>query len=241
MNPFFLDTIKNYFFALFYYKSNSIVTYVYLIIKKENKINIKFYIIYIILKILFSEVLIMITNIKLTTKEKYLLQDQASHEEICIQKYSNYANKASDKQLQNLFQSIGKQEQNHLDTINQLLSGQVPSMNSGQSGSNQSQSSSSQSSSGQSSNSQSSNGQSSSSQSSSGQSSNVGITQSSDKDLCTDILMTEKYVSGAYNTAIFEFKDTQVRDVLNHIQKEEQKHGEAIFKYMESKGMYSAQ
>ena len=50
-----------------------------------------------------------------------------------------------------------------------------------------------------------------------------------------------KYVSGTYDTAIFEFKDTQVRDVLNHIQKEEQKHGEAIFKYMESKGMYQPQ
>jgi spore coat protein CotF len=61
---------------------------------------------------------------------------------------------------------------------------------------------------------------------------------SSDKDLCTDMLMTEKYVSGAYNTAIFEFRDPQVRSILNHIQKEEQQHGEAIFKYMEKKGMY---
>jgi spore coat protein CotF len=63
--------------------------------------------------------------------------------------------------------------------------------------------------------------------------------QASDKELCTDMLMTEKYVSGAYDTAIFEFKDAQVRDVLNHIQKEEQKHGEAIFTYMQNKGMYS--
>ena len=53
--------------------------------------------------------------------------------------------------------------------------------------------------------------------------------------------MTEKYVSAAYNTAIFEFKDTNVRDVLNHIQKEEQKHGEAIFQYMNSKGLYNVQ
>ena len=63
----------------------------------------------------------------------------------------------------------------------------------------------------------------------------------SDKDICSDLLMTEKYVSGTYDTAIFEFKDTQVRDLLNHIQQEEQKHGEAIFKYMESKGMYNVQ
>ena len=42
----------------------------------------------------------------------------------------------------------------------------------------------------------------------------------SDKEICSDLLMTEKYVSGAYDTAIFEFKDTEVRDVLNHIQKD---------------------
>ena len=40
-----------------------------------------------------------------------------------------------------------------------------------------------------------------------------------DQDLCTDMLMTEKYVSRAYDTAIFEFRDPQVRQVLNHIQK----------------------
>lgn len=60
-----------------------------------------------------------------------------------------------------------------------------------------------------------------------------------DKDILTDMLMTEKYVSAAYNTSIFEFSNAQVRDVLNHIQKEEQKHGEAIFMYMKNKGMYS--
>ena len=59
--------------------------------------------------------------------------------------------------------------------------------------------------------------------------------------MCSDLLMTEKYVSGTYDTTIFEFRDTNVRDVLNHIQKEEQKHGEAIFQYMESKGMYNVQ
>ena len=171
----------------------------------------------------------MITNIKLTTKEKYLLQDQASHEQICIQKYNNYANVASDPQLKSICKSIAQIEQEHLNTINQLLSGQVPSMNQSNSSSNQQSGSNQTSNIGLSSSSQSENSQSSSNSS------------TADKDLCTDLLMTEKYVSGAYNTAIFEFKDPEVRDVLNHIQKEEQKHGEEIFKYMESKGMYSAQ
>ena len=54
-----------------------------------------------------------------------------------------------------------------------------------------------------------------------------------------DMLSTEKFVSGAYDTAIFECKDIAVRQVLNHIQKEEQEHGESIFKYMQSRGMYT--
>ncbi|MDI9468160.1 MAG: spore coat protein, partial [Bacillota bacterium] len=56
-----------------------------------------------------------------------------------------------------------------------------------------------------------------------------------------DMLMTEKYVSSAYDTAIFEFTDSNVRQVLNHIQKEEQQHGEGLFNYMQSHGMYNPQ
>ena len=161
----------------------------------------------------------LIMNVSLTQKEKFLLNDQKTHEQVCIQKYQNYANLASDQQLKDIFNNHAKIEQEHLNSINQLLNGQVPAMNNQQGGgsTNQQQASNTQ-----------------------AQGSSAGF-QASDKDLCTDMLMTEKYVSGAYNTAIFEFKDTEVRDVLNHIQKEEQKHGEAIFKYMESKGMYSPQ
>ena len=42
-----------------------------------------------------------------------------------------------------------------------------------------------------------------------------------DKMLCQDALSTEKFISSTYNTAIFEFKDKNIRQVLNHIQKEE--------------------
>ncbi len=163
-------------------------------------------------------------NINLTTKERMLLEDQKKHEQICIEKYSNYAGQASDPQLKTIFNNHAQQEQQHLNTLNQILSGQVPAMNQ-QSGSQMNQ--------GQSMGTQQTN------PSAGIRSNNPSI--ANDQSLCTDILMTEKYVSGGYNTAIFEFKDTQVRDVLNHIQKEEQKHGEAIFKYMESKGMYNPQ
>jgi spore coat protein CotF len=169
----------------------------------------------------------MITNIQLTTKEKYLLEDQKSHEEQCILKYENYAKLACDDELKAVFRSNGQTEKEHLQTINQLLNGKVPDMSqSGQSGTGGQQTAHT--------------GQTPGSQQETieKQSSGSPTFKASDKDLCTDMLMTEKYVSGSYDTAIFEFKDAAVRDVLNHIQKEEQKHGEAIFCYMTSKGMY---
>lgn len=60
-----------------------------------------------------------------------------------------------------------------------------------------------------------------------------------DKLLCQDALSTEKYVSSTYNTSIFEFRDKNIRQVLNHIQKEEQEHGEQIYNYMSQHGMYN--
>jgi len=161
----------------------------------------------------------------LSQKETFLLQDQKKHEELCIKKYNNYASQARDPQLKQLFSSLAQKEQQHLNTINQIMSGQTPSMNQQQQA-NQNQQ---------------------------GQQNMVnqniqtkpmgqsGMTNQSDVELCNDMLMTEKYVSGTYDTAIFEFRDANIRQVLNHIQKEEQQHGESIFNYMQSKGMYNPQ
>lgn len=169
-------------------------------------------------------------EITLTQKERTLLEDQRNHEKICIQKYTNYENQTKDTQLKQIFSSNAQVERSHLDSINQLLSGNFPQMNQQQNqGSGQGMGQGS--------------GQATGNQ---GSTANMNNTQSgginlSDPDMCTDLLMTEKYVSGTYDTAIFEFRDPKVREILNHIQKEEQQHGEAIFKYMESKGMYNTQ
>jgi|SRR5690554_127145 len=169
-------------------------------------------------------------KINLTSKEKSLLKDQKSHEEICVQKYTYYANAASDPQLKALFNNHAQTEQEHLNTINQLLNGEIPDLNQqqGNAGANQQPLQGYQ------------QEQANIFPLTNNPAPNVN-NQSADKNLCADLLMTEKYVSGTYDTAIFEFRDPQVRDTLNHIQKEEQKHGEAIFNYMESKGMYSPQ
>lgn len=155
----------------------------------------------------------------LSQKERLLLEDQKSHEEICIKKYTEYANKAQDPQLKQLFNTYAQEEQQHYDTINQLLSGQIPNMN--QQGQQNQQN------------------QQSDQQNHKNQQTKTNINSQVDAMLCSDLLMTEKFVSGTYDTAIFECRDSQIRNVLNHIQKEEQQHGEGIFKYMESKGMYN--
>ena len=163
--------------------------------------------------------------INLSTKERMLLEDEKSHEQLCVDKYNEYSNKAYCPELKNLFSQLAQKEQQHLDTINQLLNGIVPNMNQQQ-------------------NSQQENQQNSSNQQYVNQSNiNLGINtyNEHDKMLCSYSLSTEKFVSSTYNTAIFEFKDKNIRQILNHIQKEEQEHGEKIYNYMASHGMYQVQ
>lgn len=164
-------------------------------------------------------------TINLTQKERLLLEDQKKHEEICIQKYTSFANQAQDPQLKQLFNNHAQHEQQHLNTVNQMLSGQVPNLQSQtqQQGQQQMQQQAQQ-----------------ANVYNQGQQ-GMGFTNANDAALCNDLLMTEKYVSGAYDTAIFEMTDTNVRKALNHIQKEEQQHGEDIFNYMSSHGMYNPQ
>ena len=108
-----------------------------------------------------------------------------------------------------------------MNTINLMLSGVLPNTNSGQGGKQQNQQSNNQ--------------------SSNEQKLNYYQSQTdfnNDKMLCQDSLSGEKYVSSTYDTAIFEFRDTNARQILNHIQKEEQEHGEKIYNYMEQYRMY---
>ena len=151
--------------------------------------------------------------LQLTQKERTLLEDQKIHEEICIQKYTNYAQQAKDPQLKQLFDQYASQEQQHYNTINQLSQGQQPIISGNQGIQQQTQQIQSQPLS--------------------------GMTYQEDAALCTDMLMTEKFVSNTYDTAIFESMNSSVRQALQHIQKEEQQHGEGIFNYMHQHGMYN--
>ena len=152
-------------------------------------------------------------TMKLTQKESMLLQDLKTSEEICIEKYNEYAKKAEDQALADLFLTIKAQEEEHLNTINSLMGGTVPMMGGGQQ-----------------------NGQNSQGQPGDGQ----AIKQShskTDEYLLKDALDTEKHVSSVYDTCIFEFTDAGARSALNHIQKEEQEHGQMLYDYMAAHGM----
>ena len=147
---------------------------------------------------------------KLTQKESMLLQDLKTSEEICIEKYGQYAKKAEDQALADLFLTIRSKEEEHLDTINSLIGGTVPMMSGGQ--------------------------QSGQSQPGDGQAAQKSHSKN-DEYLLRDALDTEKHVSAVYDTCIFEFTDAGARQALNHIQKEEQEHGQMLYDYMACHGM----
>ena len=121
---------------------------------------------------------------------------------------------ANDPALKQLFSSLKSVESGHLATINRMLGGEEVSM--GNTTPTVSQS----------------------------DITFAPSTQPEDKKaqdgyLAKDALSMEKHVSSAYNTAVFEFTSTAMRDTLAHIQKEEQNHGERLYKYLNANGQYN--
>ena len=154
-----------------------------------------------------------VIKMQLTQKETLLLKDLKGEEQLCIDKYTKHASAALDGQLKDLFTKLANTEQSHLNMLTQIENGTAPAIG----GASQSVSLVF--------------------------TETYGMGETPDKKadcyLCTDLLATEKHASGLYDTCVFEFKDKQLRDVLNHIQKEEQQHGKYIYDYMTKNNMYS--
>ena len=149
----------------------------------------------------------------LTEKETSLLKDMKGQEELCVQKYNKYSELAKAQMLKDLFGSMARVEQNHLQTVTAMMNGNTPSMPNTLENSNNNYCASG------------------------------NYTSEADRQadafLCRDMLATEKHASALYDTAIFEFKDPVARKTLNHIQAEEQQHGEQLYAYMNCNNMYS--
>ena len=144
-------------------------------------------------------------------KESALFKDLKGQEQLCANKYSRHAEAANDPQLKQLFSQLAQQEAEHLNTITELERGTIPNLQSGGSKSQPTFTAA-----------------------------YTGDSREKQLDcfLCADTLAGEKHVSNLYNTCVFEFKDARVRDMLNHIQKEEQEHGKLLYDYMAINGMY---
>lgn len=177
---------------------------------------------------------------QLSQKERMLLEDLKKEEDLCVLKYQNYAQQAQDAQLSQLFNKLAGEEQKHYNTVNQLLqsNGQSQPNQQGQGGKGGGQGGQKPGQTWQ---------QASNQMGQSGQpTAKINLNQmnsggNSDQYLLQDMLSTEKYVSSAYDTSVFESSKPNIRQALQQIQQDEQGHGEQIFQYMSSHGMYQVQ
>lgn len=150
---------------------------------------------------------------ELKEKEINALRDLQSQEKTCIEKYQRYSEEARDPELKNLFKTLAEKEQQHYDSLEQVISGSVPQCNCNDSdGKNYNPTATYKT-----------------------------LDDSEDRQtdcfLATDCIATEKLVSGEYNTDVFVFGDSAIRKLLADIQIEEQNHAEMLWKYKTANGM----
>ena len=154
--------------------------------------------------------------VTLTPKETSLLSDLKEQEKLCIEKYGRYAAQAKDNRLKALFTQLQQNEDTHLQMLDQISAGQTPQTNqSGQKPANPALD---------------------------GKGKENACTSKdweADQYLCADALSMEKHVSSVYDTSIFEFGQPELREALNKIQQDEQRHGEMIYQYMAANNMYA--
>ena len=150
---------------------------------------------------------------QLTEAESTVIKDLQTQEKTCVEKYRFYEASANDRQLKNLFRRLGDEEQEHFESLGEVLKGNVPNVAAAQTGME---------------------GYNPTVTYSAGDNSEE---KKHDQFLCTDCIATEKLVSSTYNNDLFRFAATNVRKLLNHIQTEEQNHAEMIYKYKTANGM----
>lgn len=150
---------------------------------------------------------------QLTEQETTVIRDLQTQEKTCVEKYRFYESSAHDTQLKKLFRRIGDEEQEHFDSLGELLKGTVPDIPQAQTGTEGFNPTCTYS------------------------SNDNSEAKKHDQFLCTDSIATEKLVSSTYNNDLFRFAATNVRKLLNHIQTEEQNHAEMIYKYKTANSM----
>lgn len=149
----------------------------------------------------------------LTEKERTTLEDLKTQEQDCVKKYGKYAGQAKDSELKNLLGRIQKEEQKHVDSLEKALSGIIQPVDcNDRDGKNYEPSATYRS---------------------------GGDLEDKAHDcfLATDLIGTEKLVSGEYNGNVFNCNNSDLRKLLADIQVEEQNHAEMLFKYKQANCM----
>lgn len=149
----------------------------------------------------------------LTERELTTIKDLQTQEQSCIQKYDNYSQQAKDEELRNLFETLKKDEQEHYDSLGQVLNGSIPSCDCNDSQGKDYQPKACY------------------------DSMSNSEDKKADSFLATDCIGTEKMVSSEYNSNVFNIGDSDVRKLLADIQIEEQNHAEMLYKYKQANGM----
>lgn len=143
----------------------------------------------------------------LNEKEKTTLKDLRTQEKACVEKYHKYGNEAKDPVLKELFHTIERDEQQHVNVLDEALSGNVPNCDCNDRAGRDYNPTATYN----------------------------ANTESEDKKndcfLATDCISSEKLVSGEYNSNVFNFANSAIRKLLADIQIEEQNHAEMLYKY----------
>ena len=71
---------------------------------------------------------------QLTEKEQSVIKELQTQEKSCVEKYRFYESSAKDPELQKLFHQIGDEEQEHFDSLADVLKGNVPNVKAQESG-----------------------------------------------------------------------------------------------------------
>lgn len=149
----------------------------------------------------------------LQEKEKTAIKDLQTQEQTCIKKYGKYSQEAKDPVLKKLFSTLQKKEQQHYDSLEQVLNGTVPSCDCNDSDGEKYEP----------------------------EATYNTLSDSEDKKadnfLVTDCIATEKLVSSEYNMDVFIFANAALRKLLADIQIEEQNHALMLHKYKTANGM----
>ena len=168
-------------------------------------------------------------NLSLSQKAYQALEEAKASEALCANQYHQAAQSANCPQLSQLFENLAQQEENHLNLVTQMTQGKIPQytpyVSASQGIANQKQPTSPYAAS--------------PNVMQNTMSSQSGHYNQADKALLEDLLKDEKYMSGLYDTAVFEQSDGHARQLLNTIQQQEQEHGKMLYDYMSDHGMYA--